>query len=215
MYDTTRLAIALRMSRAVTRMTQQELAKELAVSKTVIARNEKPDMAMRADTLMRLVYVMNANGIQVDVFSTLDQVELYVWGEDLSSISMRVARAALNLNQQEFADLIGVPKVRVTRGERPGSSVRADVHGLLREKMRQEGVTIEWSPTTQELAVTVHPQALQRQEALRKGESLPGEPDEDLVPTPLHEKLSNDALPRYRTEKRNTGLKPPSSPDKT
>lgn len=214
MYDTTRLAIALRMSRAVTRMTQQELAKALAVSKTVIARNEKPDMAMRADTLMRLIYVMHEHGIQIDVFSTLNKVGLYVWGDDLSAISVRVARAALNLNQQDFADLIGVKKATITRGERPGSSVTADVHGLLIERMRQEGVTIDWSPMTQELTVTVHPLALQRQEALRKGESLPGEPDDELVHTPLHEKLRDDTQPRYRTEKRETEPEPPASSDK-
>lgn len=215
MYDTIRLAVALRMSRAVLRLTQAELATKLGVTKTVIARNEKPDMAMRADTLMRLVYVMDDHDIQVDVFSTLDRVGLYVWREDLSSTSIRVARAVLNLSQQEFADLIGVKKATVTRGERPGASVTADVHGLLIERMRQEGVTIDWSPMTQELAVTVHPQALQRQVPPGKGNSLPGEHDNELVPTPLHEKLRDGSLPRYRTQKRETEPETPSTPDKT
>lgn len=215
MYDTTRLAVALRLTRAASRLTQKELAKELAVSKTVIARNEKPDMAMRADTLMRLVYVMGQHNIHIDVFSTLDAVLMTLTGEDLSSATMRTARASLHLNQQDFADLLGVGKSIVTRGERPGSMMPADINVKMREIMRKKGVRVDWSPMHQILHVNVHREALAQLDARRQGKSLPGEHDYELTPTELHEKLSGAVTLRYRAEKRDNGAEDAPESDKT
>ena len=175
MYETTRLAIALRMARAVSRMTQRELAEALDVTKTVIARNEKPDMAMRADTLVRLVYVMREQGIEIDVFSTLDSVTLYANGPKLDAAAMRAARAALNLDQQAFADRIGLTKPIVTRGERPNSTMRADTMVTLNSAMHHMGIKIDWVPMEENLTVIVHRQAVEGIDALHQGKAIPGE----------------------------------------
>ncbi|MCD6009917.1 helix-turn-helix domain-containing protein [Halomonas sp. IOP_31] len=202
MYETTRLAIALRMARAACQLTQQELASALGVTKTVIARNEKPDMAMRADTLVRLIYVMREQGVEIDVFSTLDSVRLYTTGEHLDATAMRVARAALNLNQQAFADTLGLTKPIVTRGERPTSIMRSDVMVTMRHELNQRGIQIDWIPIVQDLTVTVHPRAVEAIDALQQGDALPGEPNEELVPTTLAEKLRGETTASHRVEKR-------------
>lgn len=205
MYETTRLAIALRMARAVSQMTQRELAAALGVTKTVIARNEKPDMAMRADTLVRLVYVMREHHIEIDVFSTLDSVRLYTTGPKLDAAAMRAARAALSLNQQDFADAIGLTKPIVTRGERPNSTMRADTLVTLMNAMYQRGIKIDLVSTVEDLTVTVHRQGVEAIEAQHQGMALPGEPEQELVPTSLAEKLSGSATGSHRVERRGKG----------
>lgn len=202
MYETTRLAIALRMARAVSQMTQRELAAALGVTKTVIARNEKPDMAMRADTLVRLIYVMRERGIEIDVFSTLDSVRLYTVGPKLDAAAMRAARAALSLNQQDFAERIGLTKPIVTRGERPNSTMRADTMVTLHSVMHQMGIKIDWVPMVEDLTVTVHRQAVEAIDARHQGRAIPGEPTHELVPTDLMEKLSGKVVGSHRVEKR-------------
>lgn len=207
MYETTRLAIALRMARAVAQMTQPELAETLGVTKTVIARNEKPDMAMRADTLVRLVYVMREREIEIDVFSTLDSVRLYTVGANLDAAAMRAARAALNLNQQDFADRIGLTKPIVTRGERPNSTMSSNTVLTLMNSMDRLGIKIDLMPVVSDLTVTVHRQAVEAIEALHQGNALPGEPEGELVPTSLAEKLSNRGIGNHRVERRGKGQK--------
>jgi len=205
MYETTRLAIALRMTRAVSQMTQRELASALGVTKTVIARNEKPDMAMRADTLVRLIYVMREHNIEIDVFSTLDSVMLYTTGPKLDAAAMRAARAALSLNQQDFADEIGLTKPIITRGERPSSTMRSDTLVTLVNAMYQRGIKLDWSPMTQELTVIVHRQGVEAIEAQHQSMGLPGEPEEELLPTSLADKLSGKAIGNHRVERRSKG----------
>ena len=202
MYETTRLAIALRMARAVSQMTQRELAEALGVTKTVIARNEKPDMAMRADTLVRLVYVMRERNIEIDVFSTLDSVRLYIVGSKLDAAAMRAVRAALNLTQQDFAERIGLTKPIVTRGERPSGNMRADTMATLHNVMHCMGIKIDWVPMVEDLTVVVHRQAVEAIDALHLGEAIPGEPTHELIPTDLMEKLSGKATGSHRVEKR-------------
>lgn len=202
MYETTRLAIALRMSRAVMNVTQKRLSEELGVSKTVIARNEKPDMAMRADTLVRLIYVMRQNGIEIDVFSTLDSVRISLHGDYLSAISMRAARAALNLNQQDFADLIGLTKPEVTRSERPENMMRGDIILTLKEKMRRMGVKVDWVPMFDNLTVTVYEELVEAQDQMRQGRDVPGEPTHELRPLELYERLSEKEMPTHHVEER-------------
>lgn len=189
MLETLRLAIALRMARATSQLTQSEMAAELGVTTTVIARNEKPDMAMRADTLVRLVYVMRQREIGVDVFSSLDSVRLSVVGENLGAAAMRAARAAMSLNQQDFADLVGLTKPVVTRGERPGSSMRSDTMTLLVSEMGKIGIRIELTSLLGELTVTVQRQALEAIEAIHQSRTLPGEPEKELKPIDIAEKI--------------------------
>ena len=204
MYETTRLAIALRMARAVTQMTQKEMADALGVTKTVIARNEKPDMAMRADTLVRLVYVMNEQGVTVDVFSTLDTVRLYIVGDKLEAAAMRATRAALNLSQQDFADRMGLTKAVVARGERPSSTMSANTLMSMSNTLYSMGIKVDWVSLVKDMTVIVHRHAV---EAIDQGIVLPGDPEGELVPIGLPEKLRGEAVGNHRVQKRGKDRK--------
>jgi len=199
MYETTRLAIALRMARAVSQMTQKEMAEALGVTKTVIARNEKPDMAMRADTLVRLVYVMNEQGITIDVFSSLDSVRLYIVGDKLEAAAMRATRAALNLSQQDFADRMGLTKAVVARGERPNSTMSATTLMNMSNTLYFMGIKVDWVSLVKDMTVIVDRRAV---EAIDQGIILPGDPEGELVPVSLPEKLRGEAAGNHRVQKR-------------
>ncbi len=190
MYETTRLAIALRMARAACQWTQQEMADRLGVTKSVITRNEKPDMAMRADTLVRLVYVMREEKIEIDVFSTLDCVRLYAVGEMLDAMAMRVARAALNISQQAFADQVGLTKPIVTRGERPDHKMQEPRFRTMADSLKNQGIRIDYVPIVSDLTVTIQRHAVELIEAASGGSTLPGEPMQELVPTSFADRLS-------------------------
>ncbi|MBW6390203.1 hypothetical protein [Billgrantia antri] len=191
MYETTRLAIGLRMARAAVQLTQSGLAAELGVTKIVIARNEKPDMAMRADTLVRLIYVLRQRGVELDVFSTLDSVRLYMTGGELDAAAMRISRAALSMNQQDFADCIGLTKAIVTRGERPGVTMRSDTWHTFKVKVKELGVVVDWVPMVADLTVVVNRQAIERIETIQQGSLLPGEPGKELIPASLEDNIKS------------------------
>lgn len=189
MYETTRLAIAMRMARAACQWTQQEMADRLGVTKSVITRNEKPDMAMRADTLVRLIYVMRQENIELDVFSTLDCVRLYAEGEALDAMAMRVARAAQNISQQKFADQVGLTKPLVTRGERPDQKMQVRTFQAMTDSLRSQGIKIDYVPIISDLTVIIQRPAVEFVEAASGGSVLPGEPNRELIPTALAKKL--------------------------
>jgi len=203
MYDNVRLSAAMRMARAACLLTQQELADEIGVSKSVIARNEKMEMAMRADTWIRLEHAMRHREIELDLVSQADGIRLYMRGKDLDIVAMRVARAALNITQQDLADILGVSKNVVTRGERPGSIMRSDTLGKLLDKAYWLGIKLDWTPMTQDLTVRIRQYGVEKIEALHRGEPLPDEPEDELVETPLHEKLSGETPKAYKTQKRS------------
>jgi len=203
MYDNVRLSAAMRMARAACLLTQQELADEIGVSKSVVARNEKMEMAMRADTWIRLEHVMRQRGIELDLISEVDSIRLYMMGRDLNIVAMRITRAALNITQQELADLLDVSKNVVTRGERPGAIMRSDTLGKLLDKAYWLGIKLDWTPMTQDLTVRVRKEGLARIEALHQGEPLPDEPENELVLTPLHEQLSEERAKRHKVQKRS------------
>lgn len=144
MYETMRLAIGLRMARAACQWTQQELADMMGVTKNVIARNEKSDMTMRADTLVKLIYTLNKRGVVLDIFSTQDNISLNMVGSDLDAAAMRIARAVLIINQQEMADYLGLTKAIITRGERPKACMTTDTWNTFKTKMEELGILIEW-----------------------------------------------------------------------
>lgn len=203
MYDNVRLSAAMRMARAACLLTQQELADEIGVSKSVIARNEKMEMAMRADTWIRLEHAMRHREIELDLVSQADGIRLYMRGKDLDIVAMRVARAALNITQQGLADILGVSKNVVTRGERPGSIMRSDTLGKLLDKAYWLGIKLDWTPMTQDLTVRIRQYGVEKIEALHRGEPLPDEPEDELVETPLHEKLGGETPKAYKTQKRS------------
>jgi len=165
MYETTRLAIALRMARAAGQWTQQEMAEKLDLTKAIVARNERPDMAMRADTLVKLIHFMKSEMIEVDLFSTADRVVFYAEGADLDAMAMRVSRAALNLSQQAFADKIGLTKPLVTRGERPDQTMTSKTLIKMMEGLCETGITVDFTPIVSELRVTVERDAVESLEA--------------------------------------------------
>ncbi|MEA3643040.1 MAG: helix-turn-helix transcriptional regulator [Lamprobacter sp.] len=152
-------------------MTQEELATALQVSKAVIARNENSEMVMRADTLVRLIYLMRARQIEIDLFSTPDTVKISATGPWLDAAAMRAARAALALNQQEFADRIGLTKPVVTRGERPKGNMRAETMLTLFEAMAEEGIELDWSLKSQTLNIIVNRKAVAAIEAMTKAKA--------------------------------------------
>lgn len=203
MYDNVRLSAAMRMARAACLLTQQELADEIGVSKSVVARNEKMEMTMRADTWIRLEHVMRQRGIELDLVSEVDSIRLYMMGQDLDIVAMRITRAALNITQQELADLLDVSKNVVTRGERPGAIMRSDTLGKLLDKAYWLGIKLDWTPMTQDLTVRVRKEGLARIEAQYQGAPLPEEPENELVLTPLHEQLSEEKSKRYKVQKRS------------
>ncbi|MDC8443663.1 helix-turn-helix domain-containing protein [Halomonas aquamarina] len=203
MYDNVRLSAAMRMARAACLLTQQELAEEIGVSKSVIARNEKMEMAMRADTWIRLEHAMRHREIELDLVSQADGIRLYMMGKDLDIVAMRITRAALNITQQGLADILGVSKNVVTRGERPGSIMRSDTLAKLLDKAYWLGIKLDWTPMTQDLTVRIRQYGVEKIEALHRGEPLPDEPEDELVETPLHEKLSGETPKAYKTQKRS------------
>jgi len=162
MYDDVRLSTAMRMARAASLLTQQALAHEISVSKSVIARNEKMEMAMRADTWIRLAYAMRQRGIELDLVNEDNSIRLEMKGAELATAAMRVTRAALNICQQTLADQLGVSKNVVTRGERPGARMRADTLGKLLEVAHRVGIKIDWAPMTQDLTVYIGQEGLER-----------------------------------------------------
>lgn len=200
MYETTRLAIALRMARAACQWTQQEMADRLGVTKSVITRNEKPDMAMRADTLVRLVYVMREEKVEIDVFSTLDCVRLYAEGEMLDAMAMRVARAALNISQQSFADQVGLTKPLVTRGERPDHKMQEPRFFTMADSLRNQGIKIDYVPIVSDLTVTIQRHAVELIEARSGSSALPGEPTQELIPTSFADKISGKTNKKHEVK---------------
>lgn len=201
MYETTRLAIAMRMARAARQWSQQEMADRLAVSKNVITRNEKPDMAMRADTLVKLIYLMREISIDLDVFNTSDSVRFYAEGNDLDAMAMRVSRAALNLSQQAFADKVGLTKPLVTRGEQPDRTMQSRTFLTMSDSLYSHGITIEHVPMVRDLTVTVHPQAVQWIEGESKDTPLSDEPNLELAIASSPEKNRNKANKNYTADK--------------
>ena len=64
---------------------------------------------------------------------------------------------------------------------------------------------------TQELTVIVHRQGVEAIEAQHQSMALPGEPEDELLPTSLAEKLSGKAIGNHRVERRSKGQEGESS----
>jgi len=165
MYETTRLAIALRMARAAAQWTQQEMAERLHLTKTMVARNERPDMTMRADTLVKLIHTMRLEKVDIDLFTTADRVVFYAEGSDLDAMAMRVCRAALNLSQQTFADKVGLTKPLVTRGERSDKSMTSKTLNQMKDALSEIGIKIDVNAMASTLMVRVERGAVEALEA--------------------------------------------------
>jgi transcriptional regulator with XRE-family HTH domain len=205
MYEGVRLSTAMRMARAASFLTQQELAEETGVSKSIIARNEKHEMAMRADTWIRLEHVMQQHGIALNLIDDLDRIHLYVKGENLEIVGLRATRAALNITQQELADYLEVSKNVVTRAERPNALLRSDFTTRLAQRAYALGININATPITGDLTITVEPNGLVLLESLGRGEALRDDPETELLPTTLQEKLMEGKKKQYKVQRRSDG----------
>lgn len=82
-----RLSLVMRMGRAALGVTQQELADELGVAKSTVARNETLEMAMRADTLVRLLRLLESKGITTNVFDEKDSLVINISKEGLDGLA--------------------------------------------------------------------------------------------------------------------------------
>lgn len=82
------------------------------------------------------------------------------------AVAMRMGRAALGLNQQEFAQLLGVSKSTVARTETLEMAMRADTLMTMLRVLRERGVEIDLIGDEQRVSVQVQSGALK--EALER-----------------------------------------------
>ncbi len=90
-----RFAVAMRMGRAALGLNQQEFADLLGVAKSTVARNETLEMGMRADTLTTMLRVFREHGIEVDLLSTSDSLQLKVNAPALEMALQRLEQDSL------------------------------------------------------------------------------------------------------------------------
>lgn len=77
------------------------------------------------------------------------------------AVAMRMGRAALGMNQKEFASLLGVSKSTVARGETLEMTMRADTLMRMLRVLHERGVDIDLVGTEEGMHLKVHPQALE------------------------------------------------------
>lgn len=200
MYETTRLAIAMRMSRAALNLTQADYAETLGISKSNVMRNEKLAVAVRGDTLIRMVHLLGKRGMGIDVFSVMDEVTITYQGERPEAAAMRMARAALNLTQEAFAQTIDVTKPMVTRGERTEGSMRSETLTKLIQGMHALGIEIDLASPPDGVTVKIGRPALERIEEREQGSKLPGEPKWQYVPYSQEEREWDTIAERIQRE---------------
>jgi transcriptional regulator with XRE-family HTH domain len=202
MYETTRLAIAMRMSRAALNLTQADYADALGITKSNVMRNEKLSVAVRGDTLIRMVHVLDKRGVSIDVFTEMDEVKIIYRGIRPDAAAMRMCRAALSLTQEEFAEAIGVTKPVVTRGERILGNMRGETLTKLIQEMHLQGIEIDLASPPEGVTVTIKRAALEHIEESEQGSELPGEPNWQYVPYTEEEREWNKTAERIERESR-------------
>ncbi|MGM0984679.1 MAG: helix-turn-helix domain-containing protein [Pseudomonadota bacterium] len=202
MYETTRLAIAMRMSRAALNLTQADYAQLLGISKSNVMRNEKLAVAVRGDTLVRMVHLLGKRGVGIDVFSVMDEVTMSYQGDRPEAAAMRMARAALSLTQEAFALEIGVTKPMVTRGERSDGAMRGETLTKLIQAMHPQGIEINLASPLEGVTIKITRPALERIEENEQGSELPGEPRWELKPYTREEREWDEIVERGQREKK-------------
>ena len=121
--DPVRFAVAMRMGRAALGLNQQEFADLLGVSKSTVARTETLEMAMRADTLMTMLRVLQERGVELDLMSE-EQVTIQV-----QPSALQEALARLSDEEQRRSDRQRKPKVSERGGDRTSGPGDADTGG--------------------------------------------------------------------------------------
>lgn len=87
-----RFAMAMRIARAAMGMSQQEFADALGIAKSTVARNETLEMAMRADTLTAMLWVMREHGIEMDVLGSPTELSVKITQEALTEAASRLGK---------------------------------------------------------------------------------------------------------------------------
>lgn len=77
------------------------------------------------------------------------------------AVAMRMGRAALGVNQQEFADLLGVSKSTIARTETLEMAMRADTLMAMLRVLRERGVEIDLLGDEDRISIGVHASALE------------------------------------------------------
>ena len=84
------------------------------------------------------------------------------------AMAMRIARVAMGMSQQEFAETLGVAKSTVARNETLEMAMRADTLTAMLRVMRENGIEMDVLGSPTELTVKITQEALS-QAALRLG----------------------------------------------
>jgi len=87
--DEIKLVVALRMASAAVGWSQVELAEQLGIAKTTLARLETLDGGLRADQLAQMIRLYKSMGVEMDIFYE-DQVTLKVDREALLQAKARL-----------------------------------------------------------------------------------------------------------------------------
>ncbi len=92
------------------------------------------------------------------------------------AVAMRMGRAALGLNQQEFADLLGVAKSTVARNETLEMGMRADTLTAMLRVFKEHGIETDLLTASKGFRFTVSNKTLKKamlrleQDSLRRAD---------------------------------------------
>jgi len=77
------------------------------------------------------------------------------------ALAMRIARAALGMSQQEFADMLGIAKSTIARNETLEMTMRADTLAAMIRACRERGVELDVLGETASLGLRVSESAVE------------------------------------------------------
>lgn len=78
------------------------------------------------------------------------------------ALAMRIARVAMGMSQQEFADALGVAKSTVARNETMEMAMRADTLTAMLRVMRENGIEMDLLGSPMSLSVKIEQDALEK-----------------------------------------------------
>lgn len=78
------------------------------------------------------------------------------------ALAMRIARVAMGMSQQEFADALGVAKSTVARNETMEMAMRADTLTAMLRVMRENGIEMDLLGSPTSLSVKIEQDALEK-----------------------------------------------------
>ncbi len=100
--DKIKLVVALRMARAAVGWSQEELATQLGIAKTTIARMETQDGGLSAEQLTQVLKLYKTQGVELD-FMYEDDVKCKVNPQALALAQSRLSDDTLRRNDRKKA----------------------------------------------------------------------------------------------------------------